>query len=62
MLNALSSDSSKLFAKVDHFSRAALLWFNQWQLFREETHPLTFMLQNFDADVLRTHRLHWQQP
>jgi len=30
--------------------------------FRQETHPLTFMLQNYDADKLRTHELHWQQP
>ena len=26
--------------------------------FRQETHPLTFMLQNYDADKLRTHELH----
>jgi len=30
--------------------------------FRQETHPLTCMLQNYDADKLRTHELHWQQP
>ena len=30
--------------------------------FRQESHPLTFMLQNFDADKLRTHELHWQKP
>jgi len=29
---------------------------------RQETHPLTFMLQNYDADKLRTHELHWQYP
>jgi len=28
--------------------------------FREKTHPLTFMLQNYDADKLRTHQLPWQ--
>jgi len=28
--------------------------------FRQETHPLTFTLQNYDADKLRTHELHWQ--
>jgi len=28
--------------------------------FCQETHPLTFMLQNYDADKLRTHELHWQ--
>jgi len=31
-------------------------------LFRQETHPLTFILQNYDADILRTNELHWQQP
>jgi len=30
--------------------------------FRQETHPLTFMLQTYDADILRTYELHWQQP
>ena len=25
--------------------------------FRQGTHPLTFMLQNYDADKLRTHEL-----
>ena len=28
--------------------------------FRQETHPLTFMLQNYDVDKLRTNELHWQ--
>jgi len=23
-------------------------------------HPLTFMLQNYDANILRTRELHWQ--
>jgi len=31
-------------------------------LFLQETHPLTFMLQNYDEDILWTHGLHWQQP
>jgi len=25
--------------------------------FRRETHPLTCMMQNYDADILRTHGL-----
>ena len=29
---------------------------------RQETHPLSFMLQNYNADKLRTHELHWQYP
>jgi len=29
---------------------------------RQETHPLTFMLQNYNVDKLRTHELHWQYP
>jgi len=29
--------------------------------FRQEAHPLTFTLQTYDADKLRTHALHWQQ-
>jgi len=27
-------------------------------LFCQDTHPLTFMLQHFDADVLWTHGMH----
>ena len=30
--------------------------------FRQETHPLTFMLQNCYADKLRTHELHHNSP
>jgi len=26
--------------------------------FHQETHPNTFMLQNYDADTLRIHELH----
>jgi len=56
-LSALLSDSGKLFANVYHFSRAALR-FNQRHSFREVAHPLTFMLQKFDAGALRCrHRL-----
>ena len=29
---------------------------------RQETHPLSFMLQNYNVDKLRTHELHWQYP
>jgi len=34
---------------------------NQGHYFRQEP-PLTFMLQNFDVDILQAHGLHWQQP
>jgi len=53
-------DSGKLFANVDSFLHAAL-WSNQEHQFRQATHPLTLLLQNFDADILETHGLHWQQ-
>jgi len=42
------------------FSHDAL-WFNQRYSFQQESDQLTFMLQNYDANLLLTHGLHRQQ-
>jgi len=52
--------ASCLLTYIYSFLHAAL-WFNQGHYFQQETHPLTFLLQNYDANLLRNHGLHWQQ-
>jgi len=61
MFNAFLSRSSKLFANeyICSFFTSCIMVQSGDQL-RQETHPLTFMLQNYDADKRRTHELHWQ--
>jgi len=59
-LNAFLSDNGKLFADK-HMLLYTILWFSQQHYLRQGTHPLTFLLENYDANLLRNHGLHWQQ-